>query len=74
MDRGATGYTDRMGETNDDDRQDVIDRMRRADTPSETADAFWHARRWLLEHPDDEAVHTEVQRLFARADAPSVIR
>jgi hypothetical protein len=61
------GYHGTMGET-DDDRQDLIERIRRADAPNEMADAFLHARGWLLEHPDDEAVKTQVEHLFERVD------
>ena len=38
------------------DRTELLARLRDATTPNETSTAIYDARRWLVDHPDDQAV------------------
>jgi hypothetical protein len=38
------------------DRTELLERMLDATTPNETSTAIYDARRWLVDHPDDQTV------------------
>ena len=46
------------------DRTELLARLRDATTPNETATAIYDAPRWLVDHPDDQAVRSAMADLM----------
>ncbi len=47
-------------------RSRLIRELTRAASPDQIAEALWTARAWLLNHPGDEELREEMQRLIGR--------
>jgi len=47
----------------DMERTELITQITSASSPNDIASAFSAARFWLAEHPEDDAIRTELQEL-----------